>query len=468
MNQRLIYTEGSSRLLLIFAGWGMDDIVFSDIRRPGYDVMVVWDYRSFHIDWSCTERYSEICLFAWSMGVYAASQTVQAIESKITLRIAVNGTMRPVDDRFGIPEEIFYATLDNLSEASLRKFFRRMSATRADAELFDSRRPCRTLEEQRDELQAIADRIILDTPSSMRWDIAVIGREDRIFPRFNQRRAWEQTGAMIQTLEAGHFFNFAELIDRYLIDKGSARSRFSHGFLTYEEHASVQVDAAERLMRLAKSLKLIHAVTGSKNALLEIGSGAGTLSRMIASIGAEARIDLWDLAAGVPDALPAGRRYVFRNCDAETELAKVAPETYDHIFSASTIQWFNSPEKFLADCNRALRRDGYVFLTTYTAGNLHEISDVTGNSLPLLSPEKWVELCSRYFEVVATEAYTRDLDFETPLEALRHLKLTGVNSLGRSSRGVVDARDLMRRYPMRLDGRYHLTYKPMIIILHKK
>lgn len=98
MNYQLVSDTGSHRLLLIFAGWGMDANVFSHVRRPGYDVMVVWDYRTFHIDWSVCEPYEEICLLAWSMGVFAASQTTQAIDYKITCRIAVNGTLRPIDD----------------------------------------------------------------------------------------------------------------------------------------------------------------------------------------------------------------------------------------------------------------------------------------------------------------------------------------------------------------------------------
>lgn len=131
------------------------------------------------------------------------------------------------------------------------------------------------------------------------------------------------------------------------------------------------------------------------------------------------------------------------------------------------MQWFNSPEKFLSNCHRALKPGGYAILTTYTSGNLHQIQEITGNGLPLLSADRWTELAARHFTVVDRLAYERDLDFETPLEVLRHLKLTGVNSLGRSSRGNVDAREVMRRYPMMLDGRYHLTYRPLILILKK-
>ena len=468
MRYRLTHTENSPRLLLIFAGWGMDDLVMSQLRRPGYDVAVVWDYSSFHINWDFTERYSEICLFAWSMGVYAASQTIQAIEPKVTLRIAVNGTTTPINDRKGIPEAIFFGTLDNLSETALNKFFRRMASTREDFDFFNKRRPGRNIDELRGELQSIADRTILDTPSEMRWDVAVVGRDDRIFPRFNQLRAWEGKASRIHQLEKGHFFDFAPLIDLYVIDKGSTAKRFASSTETYDENASVQVDAAERLINLLKANKLQPTMMAAKNDILEIGSGTGSLTRLMAAMVKDARILLWDLAGELPAGLPLGRRYAFRNCDAEIELARQAPGSLDHIFSASTIQWFNSPERFFINAHRALGRDGYLFLTTYTRGNLHEISDITGNALPLLTPAEWERLASPYFEMVAMESYTRDLDFDTPLEVLRHLKLTGVNSLGRSSRGEIAVHDILNRLPMRLDGRYHLTYRPLLMILRKK
>lgn len=467
MKHRIIHSEGSSRLLIIFAGWGMDDIVFSNLRRPGYDIMVIWDYTSFYIDWSCVERYSEICIFAWSMGVYAASQSIQAIDNRITLRVAVNGTTFPIDDRYGIPENIFYGTLDNLSEKSLQKFFRRMSATREDFELFNSRRPNRSISDLKGELQAISDRTILTTPSEIRWDVAYIGTEDHIFPRFNQIRAWQQNGTAIRQVNAGHFFNFADIIDRHFIDKSNAKSRFASGTQTYELHASVQVDAVEKLMNMIRANKLLPAVMSAENAVLEIGSGSGTLSRRVAAMINRATIHLWDLAAPMPPGLPLSRKYRFANCDAELEISRLKPQTMDHVFSASTIQWFNSPERFLINLHRVLRSNGFAFLTTFVSGNLHEISDITGNELPLLSAAQWRELAEKHFEIVDSLDYTRDIDFETPLDALRHLKLTGVNSLGRSSRGTVDGRDLLRRFPMRLDGRYHLTYKPFILILRK-
>jgi malonyl-CoA O-methyltransferase len=60
-----------------------------------------------------------------------------------------------------------------------------------------------------------------------------------------------------------------------------------------------------------------------------------------------------------------------------------------------------------------------------------------------------------------------DLDFDSPLDALRHLKYTGVNALSRSHRGAVSVNKVLENYSMRLDGKWHLTYKPLIMIYQK-
>ncbi len=75
MKIELTYTSDSHRLLLIFAGWGMDPQPFRHLTANGYDIAVAFDHRSAE----CADiinllpRYSEICLLAWSFGVAAAA-----------------------------------------------------------------------------------------------------------------------------------------------------------------------------------------------------------------------------------------------------------------------------------------------------------------------------------------------------------------------------------------------------------
>ncbi len=471
MKYQLISDTGSHRLLLIFAGWGMDANVFSEIRRPGYDVMVVWDYRTFHIDWSVCECYEEICLMAWSMGVYAASQTTQAIDYKITCRIAVNGTLRPIDDTNGIPEAIYFGTLNGLNERTLAKFFRRMCDTAEDFKLFNQHKPQRPVEELRDELQAIADRQILHTSTHIHWDVAIISKNDRIFPPINQQHAWhsgdctEGEATIVEMMTGGHFVDFSLLVDRYFIDKEAMQQRFAAGTASYEANADVQRQVVDIMIaRLGRGI--VRQLADYPGDILEIGSGSGELSRRLAAIAPKASLYLWDIAADCPAALR--QRANFVRCDAELKLRSLESESLGFIFSASTIHWFNSPDNFMQQCARVLRPEGYAVLSTYCYGNLHQVTDITHNALPLLTAERWKFIArAAGLEIEDAYAFQRDLDFATAADALRHLKLTGVNSLGRTSRGEVNTREILRKFPMMLDGRYHLTYCPLILILRK-
>ncbi|MDE6300108.1 MAG: DUF452 family protein [Muribaculaceae bacterium] len=468
MRYRLVSDTASSRLILIFAGWAMDSNVFGHISRPGYDVMVIWDYTSFHIDWSITDHYEEICIVAWSMGVFAVCETTQAIDYKVTRRIAVNGTPMPVSDLYGIPESVFQGTLDGLSEASLRKFYRRMCRDSRAFAHFCSHEPVREVSELKSELESVQERTFFGVGADVRWDEAIIGHDDRIFPRQNQRRAWDKLNVPHTEIEDGHYVDIAEIVDRCFVDKSLAGERFGAAVDTYESQAAVQADAIDRLLARCSSLGVCAAVTAARGRVLEIGSGSGMLTRRLARLIGSAEFDIWDLAAPCPRHLPDRLKIRFLNCDAEMQISRVPRGQYEFIFTASTVQWFNSPALFFRNCARALTDDGILALTTYTMGNMHEISDITGISLPLLTPDAWKNAASSHFEILHSQAYIRDLDFDSPLDVLRHMKVTGVNSLSRSSGGSVSASEVIRRYPMRLDGRYHLTYHPFILILRKK
>ena len=43
MKQEFTVKQGNTKLILIFAGWGMDSNPLRDMRLDGYDIAVVWD-----------------------------------------------------------------------------------------------------------------------------------------------------------------------------------------------------------------------------------------------------------------------------------------------------------------------------------------------------------------------------------------------------------------------------------------
>ena len=99
MKQHFIIKNNSKRLLLFFAGWGMDETPFLQIRPTDTDWMVCYDYRSLEFDTDLLQEYSEIRLIAWSMGVWVASQLMKQYPSlPISHSIAINGTPYPIHE----------------------------------------------------------------------------------------------------------------------------------------------------------------------------------------------------------------------------------------------------------------------------------------------------------------------------------------------------------------------------------
>lgn len=58
------------------------------------------------------------------------------------------------------------------------------------------------------------------------------------------------------------------------------------------------------------------------------------------------------------------------------------------------------------------------------------------------------------------------LCFPSPADALRHVRLTGVNSLGAATSPAATRR-LLDGYPFTTDGKARLTYRPVYITLHR-
>lgn len=95
--------------MLFFAGWGSEENLFRHPVEEGYDYLLCFDYRTLDFDYTLIEGYTEIRLLAWSMGVWAASRVFTGHSFPWQMKLAVNGTPFPIDDRRGIPEMILKA-----------------------------------------------------------------------------------------------------------------------------------------------------------------------------------------------------------------------------------------------------------------------------------------------------------------------------------------------------------------------
>ena len=65
-----LISKGSQRLIILFAGWSTRPSLYREFARPGFDLMVVYDYTDFIFSpEESIGQYQEICVVAWSYGV---------------------------------------------------------------------------------------------------------------------------------------------------------------------------------------------------------------------------------------------------------------------------------------------------------------------------------------------------------------------------------------------------------------
>lgn len=138
------------------------------------------------------------------MGVWVASRVLAGADVRWEKRIAVNGTLTPVDDLRGIPVAVFNGTLDNMSGPVLSKFNRRMCGK--DLACYMSRGPGRSAEELKEELSALKEAVgASGVALSFMWDVAVVGTKDLIFPAENQLRAWDVCAVEAVEVDCAHY-----------------------------------------------------------------------------------------------------------------------------------------------------------------------------------------------------------------------------------------------------------------------
>ncbi|MDD6210647.1 MAG: DUF452 family protein [Bacteroidales bacterium] len=189
MEVKKLISNNKNKVLLFFAGWGMDERPFSHLGSKDYDVFIAYDYHSLHFDPTLFINYKEVYIVAWSMGVWAVSMIAHTLNIKSA--VAINGTERPVDDLYGIPCPIVQGTLEQLSPESLSRFNRRMCGNRSILDFYNASFPLRTIESLRKELESIYAQRNQEPTNSVPWEKAIIGGKDSIFPPLNGLRFWK-------------------------------------------------------------------------------------------------------------------------------------------------------------------------------------------------------------------------------------------------------------------------------------
>lgn len=255
-------------------------------------------------------------------------------------------------------------------------------------------------------------------------------------------------------------------------DKQLVKERFEASFGRYNRLAIVQqricAELAGRMEEYGIGVPGLKG--GGVRRAFEIGAGTGFFTSHIVRMFPAAEWTINDIA-------PGAEKYVARYArdnraaylwgDAE-EVA--FPRELDLIASASTIQWFDDLAAFISKAFAATSTGGWLVLSTFGPDNFREIRTTTGEGLGYPSAEEVKQMAEAAgYEVVHLEEYTESLVFPTPVDVLRHIKATGVNSLSKTrwSRGRLARFSEDYTGEFATTGGVTLTYHPVLLIARK-
>ena len=201
--------QNKENLIIFFAGWSFDETPFKFLDCGDFDVIIMYDYNKLDLPKTDFSNYKNINLIAWSMGVFVAYLLKDKLP-KFTKKIAINGTIKPVDDEFGIPQKPFLLTLRHAKTGLEGKFYQNIFNSNEEFEKYIKTPVKRTIENRETELRALYEKIkTTEINYTHFYDKALISAHDKIIPTKNQVNFWQENSE-IEMLESGHFpyYNF--------------------------------------------------------------------------------------------------------------------------------------------------------------------------------------------------------------------------------------------------------------------
>ncbi|MBC5857988.1 methyltransferase domain-containing protein [Campylobacter jejuni] len=213
----------------------------------------------------------------------------------------------------------------------------------------------------------------------------------------------------------------------------------------YKKHAKVQNFMALKLCLELKNLKQKHF-----KRVFEFGCARGEFSQelqKIISFDEYVKNDILDYGTD-------GVQIFDMNELAKQDLSK---EKFDLIVSNATLQWLDL-KRILPTLVNMLNEKGILLLSTFAEQNLKEIKQSTGFSLNYFDICALEQIFKVYFNEIKITQEFLELSFDNALEVFRHLKLSGVNSLGFYPLNKQFLKDFEEKFQNKL------TYHPVFIL----
>ena len=196
---------------------------------------------------------------------------------------------------------------------------------------------------------------------------------------------------------------------------------FGKNFSTYDENAIIQKKVAENLTNFIS--KKFNNQKFDK--VIELGCGTGIFTREFLKKIEINEIDLNDCF----NTRDYFKEINYKNfiCD---DMNEAIIKNYDIVISSSSFQWIEDLEKLIESISKKSEK---LAFSIYIDGNLKEISEHFGVGLKYKKIDDILLILKKYFKNIEYYSEEKTLNFSSPIEALRHLKRTGVTIKNRTS-----------------------------------
>ena len=180
MKYKWLNINQNNKVIVFFNGWGMDESVVHHLEFSNYDVLMFYDYNNLdtNFDFNSLDKYKNKSLIAWSMGVMVAT----LFNQKYTSATAINGTLKPIDNKFGIPQKIYDLTIKGFNEKGAQRFIKSMFNENIKLPQIS-----RDIENQKSELSALKN---YTANSNFKYNRIILSDNDKIIPTKNQIAFW--------------------------------------------------------------------------------------------------------------------------------------------------------------------------------------------------------------------------------------------------------------------------------------
>jgi biotin synthesis protein BioG len=213
MNTYWLNKANNDNLIVFFAGWSFDYNPFLNLSTQNNDVLMIYDYNEVEIPQVLQELndYKRKTLITWSMGVFIG-YLLKDLFKTFDKKIAINGTITPVDDEFGIPKKMFELTLKHAQKGLEGKFYQNIFKTEEEYKKYEEFQVQRSIENRVNELENLYSLIKIKNGINYEkfYDFAIVSEFDKIIPPKNQLASHNKNNVPTVILPYGHspFFNF--------------------------------------------------------------------------------------------------------------------------------------------------------------------------------------------------------------------------------------------------------------------